>query len=288
MYKAGIFHYNQYFNDPRYTITKQRQPMPDSMSIWGDEKASKDTARIPGTKEMIPIAGVVFHPEFRALHYLRKAARFTLSNKRASDCFTKMAELFESIGYLDSSALYYRRAMESDDENKDVREQLVQVLLQDQLCYDAMLQMDTLNKESGLNTDWRINYVKYKIRSGQLQEADSLLQNVKFLKQNTADSILELQILSSYFQADWKSAIPLLLTRLKTDKTNAQRMYALARLYYYANEEDKAMQWLKNSIDSGFSLYYVLNQDPVWNTLKNQQAWIDLAAKIEKPTISAW
>lgn len=289
MYKAGLFHYDQYFNDARSSLSNQRQPMPDSLRIWSNETTSKDTARIlPGTKEIIPIAGPVYYPEFRALHYLRKAARFTLSNKRASDCFTKMAELFESIGYLDSAALYYRKAMESDDENKDVREQLVQVLLQDQLCYDAMLQMDTLNHESGLNTDWRVTYVKYKIKSGQLQIADSLLRHAKFLKQNTADSILELKILSNYFQADWKAAIPQLHVRLKNDKTNAQLMYALARLYYFANENEKALQWLKNSIESGFTFYYVLNQDPVWNSLKNQQAWIDLASKIEKPTISAW
>lgn len=289
MYKAGLFHYDQYFNDGRSSLSKQRQPMPDSLHVWGNEIASKDTARImPGTKEIIPIAGAVYYPEFRALHYLRKAARFTLSNKRASDCYTKMAELFESIGYLDSAALYYRKAMESDDENKDVREQLVQVLLQDQLRYDAMLQMDTLNNESGLNTDWRVTYVKYKIKSGQIQEADSLLKEVKFLKQNTTDSILELKILNNYFQANWNAAIPQLLNRLKNDKTNAQLMYALARLYHFANENEKALQWLKNSIESGFSFYYVLNQDPVWNTLKNQQTWIELASKIEKPTISAW
>jgi uncharacterized protein HemY len=84
----------------------------------------------------------------------------------------------------------------------------------------------------------------------------------------------------------YEEAKKMMLIWIQKHPTDYQMMYALARVYLKTQQETEAYDLLKQAIASGFSYYWVLQNDPAWTVDQKQSAnWKKLTEKVKQPEI---
>lgn len=285
-YEAGRFHFGLGIEEEAQARRSKKKPYlePKEEQLW-DQLAYREPFVVPCTAESLWKAPSVRHHAYRALYYLRKASNNTLDGNMEADCYHKMADLFERLGAADSAILYYRKSLMVDTA-ENVREKLIALQITDHWPYDAMLNMDTLNMSGAMDIEDYPTYAMFKYKANQAGIAQQLMDTLQSRNLALTDQVVLIGIQTKLTLQQYEEAKKMMLIWIQKHPTDHQMMYALARVYLKTQQETEAYDLLKQAIASGFSYYWVLQNDPAWTVDQKQSAnWKKLTEKVKQPEI---
>jgi hypothetical protein len=102
--------------------------------------------------------------------------------------------------------------------------------------------------------------------------AQILQQSGNLFKGSTLDSVMELKARLLFVQQNL-AAVPYYSDSIQTAMPLPERMYAIASLYAFTGDSTKALHYLSQALDKGFSYKYLLDNDPVWKTVRGKDTW---------------
>jgi len=147
------------------------------------------------------------------------------------------------------------------------------------LALNPLLEVYKLFPEASMWQLWKTLALMYNDR---VSETYDFLNEV--VKEPGSDSITSLLIFLKFALKEDKEKLASLLTPefIKTLKVDCQYSWHMAAFYSYFNENDKALEWLENSVDRGFINYPMINSyDRLLNNVRGDERFEQLMKRVK-------
>ena len=259
----------------------------------------KDTADkvwfLPGKADSIHIVWQQYDPLQQSLDWLQQSVKLSGDFEPGTQLLAAMADLNSWLGNIPAAVTQYRKVVAAAPPGQITdRNKFINYLVAVKEYPEASAQLDTLYQRHQLSAQQALLLAEYKMLLGKYEEAKTLLRQYQ-----PADKVEKNIQMGLYARIYWLSgqpakALPYLRDSLpavtideKADDStrSAQfsqlffRNYSMARLYAMQKNNAKALSLLKQLLDSGFNLQYVLANDFAWTALRPTTAWKSLLKK---------
>ncbi len=277
--------YDRLHTDPTLFIgDKNIQSSPQSIVL---EKLQEQPAgvHISGTDELVSLADAIYTPRKDGIEFLSKAADLLTEQETVADINFKIGNIFVWSGSKKQAFDYYNKSIQLQPENAAARLRIIDVCKATYKNRAALVHLGYLYDNAKINFPNRMLLAEFSIHSGQFAKAKKILTEAESIHpyklREIADLNGRLQLLSNHP----KEALPFYKEYLTDDTKGYLTSYTIARLYAQLKNANDAWKWLKLSIDKGFSYYWVLNYDNVWNDYRKLSKWKDITGKIPVPAL---
>ncbi|TMI97802.1 MAG: hypothetical protein E6H06_00785 [Bacteroidetes bacterium] len=241
---------------------------------------------LPGTFEKVNFSNLIMYPRTEAINYFKTVDSLSQDDSIRADINGKIGDLYVWQGIPERSLPYYKRSIDLGTGNANTRMRFIEVCSITYHLSDALEQLDTLNNRHEINFDKQVLMAKYCIHSGRFSDALKLLNGAQQIHPYRIPAITDLKGRLQLLSNHPKEALPLYMDYLMNDSSQYLTMYTIARLNAQLKNTSEAWRWLKLAIEKGFSYYWVLKYDSVWDAYRSLQPWKDITAKIPVPIIS--
>ena len=288
-YKTGLFLYHLVATNPDEYYYDIKEISPDTYEevfVRPERKRLPEYLYgkkyiIPGTNEIFPIPYSEDHPMTNGILYLKKADSLFLAEGKeefATEISQKIGDLYVWQGLPEKSIPFYRKTLETEPGNANIRSKLAGICSLTWQYRDAMEQLESLYHQQEINFNDQLTLARYFIHSGRFTEADTLLTRSQQIRPYKTPDIGMLYGRLNLLSNQPKKALPFYQDLLSNEPADSMTMYTIARIYAMAGDRAQAVQWLKTSIKNGFNYHWVLQYDPVWEFYRrnNKKEWSSL------------
>jgi tetratricopeptide (TPR) repeat protein len=279
-FKAGTFWYkkimknlDEYINNFQPGID-DIDMLPSSPSVKSHSLAFGPAPGLTGNLYFSQPLSSLYKKTINALTRLTQLA--TEDEQFISAC-VMLAHLYAAADFHETAAQWYARAAEAEPTDASIRRNLAINLMSAGFRYNAYNSYFILfNKGQLLAADFLL-YSELAMLSGNFDDAKSVLNQSDFLIPEGVNEIGFLYAKLYFISRDIDNA-KVAFSNNVSGLTEAERAYALASIYAANSNTSKAMQWLRVSLEKGFSFGYLLRNDPVWNNMRDVK-WQKLVDK---------
>jgi predicted Zn-dependent protease len=227
-------------------------------------------------------------PVEEALDLIKKAVQLSGDVKPRRELREALADLYSWTNNPDDALPIYTELVSEQPDDVNLRNKLISKQIAFERLVDARNNLDTLYKSGKLQQHQIITLANFQILSGQALNSVSVIKNYKPTDNYQRDSLMNLFARKYWLNNQPKKALIYLKDSLQEKaiiKSESWRqvyhendeaffrLYSIARMYGMMKEYKKAITVLDSLLSAGFVYNYMLNKDPVWNSIKTKTVW---------------
>ncbi|MGB4938014.1 MAG: tetratricopeptide repeat protein [Ferruginibacter sp.] len=281
--KAGLFQYGFAEKEPQrfWDDTKMIDPFSGEVSYVYPQKPE---IKIPGPilPPLIPYGTVIpvvqvkvkLKPFTEGIYYLKSALQtLNTDEKSLADINTKIGNLYVWQGLPDSAVYFYTSSLSLNPDDAGTRNKLIGIYSASYRFSEALAQLDSLSNRQELNFEKKLILADYKLRDGQISEAEKLLGEAEQITPVTSTALTGLKAELERKKGNFKQAIDIYTGIYESNKKDSMAIYNMARLNALLGNKKEAWKWLKLAWNEGFNYTYVLIYDPAFSSIRKDPSW---------------
>ena len=232
---------------------------------------------LPGTGEEIILDTTGYDPLIKANYFLQQAIKFS-GDKLPNPALTEnVADLQAWMGRYDSAIINYDHCVHAAPQNLPLRKKLIQVLRLNEQLPRLAKELEFLQKNNKLDPTQKSELARYFILQKKYTAAANLIQSAPETNSKEAISKILLYIKLYMLKGNFPKALAGVnsgIANVDIDRENWEAItYTQARIEALTNKKTAALSTLRYLLVNGVKLFYVLNNDNVWNAFRNTENW---------------
>ena len=283
--KAGNFQYAIAKNDPFSFSNDQKLVDPvDGKIVFANEQ-------VPGIRfprvEMprLPFYGQDIRLYKRSMKgklspFSDGIAYFKLAAKQVqhdevmlADIFSKIADLYNWQGLVDSAIYFYEKSVELNQVDVGIKNKLIDLYSFTYRYKDAVILLDTMARKKNISLPKELLLAKYFIEDSRFDEAEKILTKAQNISPIFNPEITELKGKLALFKNELKPAFENYEQLVNLNMHDSINLYNLARISALSGKKTAAWHWLEAALSAGFNYSFVLKFDPYLKLLRKDKYW---------------
>ncbi len=285
--QIGSYQWSEFIN----SLPKHGYPLLPFLHNWPNRTI---IFKLPATNEIIYFHNPQTDIVIEALELMKQAIKFSGDVIPRRELREALADLYSWTNNSDDALPIYTTLISQAPHDLNLRNKLIAKLITFGSLVQARNHLDTLYVNGQILKNQLVTLANYQILSGQKTKAEIVIKNVKFIDIFQKDSLMNFYARKNWLNNKPQKALKYLkdslqqIAIIKRDSwrpifhENDQaffRLYAIARMYGMMKKYKKAKIILDSLQNSGFEYNYMLNNDPVWKSIKYKSIWQSILYK---------
>ncbi|MCB9327728.1 MAG: caspase family protein [Lewinellaceae bacterium] len=264
-YYNGILLYNMAMTDDSYSDFQFSQLSSNDIS----------TAEliVPGTNEIIYQELKISRPATLALEYFDQIAHLTsYPAEFQAEIFHRMGDLYSYKGEYEKAKLTYQKAVVLNPNNASSKYKFIDISERFDDYENILEQLYALDSKGQLDLDLLKTYSEYLCEAGDNNLAKTKIEHCKSIELFPDFDFMMAETLNEYFLKNYNTCL-LLLNELNDSNTipSYEVKYTQARIFALNDNPKAAFDSLNDALTQGFNYAWVLHNDPIFESFKNNE-----------------
>lgn len=243
---------------------------------------------LPGTAEKIIIQFPIYDPVKNAAEFLQQSIKLSGDLHPKKEILIALTELNSWMGNTETTIQFYKTLLENEPENAVIRNKYINYLILNNRYPTAYAQLDNLYKHKQIRHEQIFTLAEFRMKEKPGTDLSDILKTYSPENKDEKNNLYILYAKQNWLQGNLQKALNYLqdsikyITRKEAEEPAVYntitdpfifRLYSIARLYAELKLDTKALQALKQVLDSGFNYKYVLNTDKSWERFRKTKQW---------------
>lgn len=240
---------------------------------------SKKLIQLPGINEYVDLAPDIFTPRKDGIAYLSRAAELMAEKETLADIYSKIGNIYVWAGSKKQAYKPYVKSLMLDPRNANTRLNLVDAGAAIYKNRATLEQLNYLYDSSQINFEKRLLFIQMTMYAGQFNKSLQLLDEARSIYPYNLAEFADLYGRLNLLSKKPEMAINQYKIYLASKPDDANTCYSIARIYAGMKNEKQAFAWLEKSIKLGFNYKFILELDPIMDSMRKTDKWKTLVTK---------
>jgi tetratricopeptide (TPR) repeat protein len=227
---------------------------------------------ISGTEEKIRRADVIHFPRKEGIKYLLMAEKLVNDSSYKADIFYKLGDIYQWAGSKKQALSQYLNSLKYNENNADTRMKIIDMAKPLYKNNIALEQLLILNNLKQINFAHSLDLVRFLVHANQYDSAKNILALNENIYLPSTSVFIDLSGRNALLSEKYAEALVNYMSYLKFYPKDFNTLYTIAKIYAKMGDKN-ALPYLSKAINNGFNYSYVLENDKVWTTLRNEAGW---------------